>query len=256
MALAMIDNRRIYYETHGQGDTIVLLHQGFACSRMWEYIYPDLVDQGYRVVMYDRRGFGRSEPGPGFNEFYVSDGYRSESVSELAALKDFLGLDSFHLVAQCEGGVIGLDYAVKHPGQVKTIVTASTPCYTEITMLEFSQANFPPFKELEPELQDKIRYWHGEERAEFIFNLIRLGGGAYGQGVFDLRETLPLVTCPVLVLYPDRSALVGVEQGVVFYRLLPEGELAVFPKCGHNSYDVHPGQYTRFILEFLERQGF
>jgi len=67
MAFATIDNRQIYYETHGQGDTIILLHQGFACSKMWEYIYPDLVDQGYRVVMYDRRGFGRSEPGPGFN---------------------------------------------------------------------------------------------------------------------------------------------------------------------------------------------
>jgi len=44
MALAMIDNRKIYYETHGHDGTIVLLHQGFACSKMWEYIYPDLVD--------------------------------------------------------------------------------------------------------------------------------------------------------------------------------------------------------------------
>jgi pimeloyl-ACP methyl ester carboxylesterase len=55
------------------------------------------------------------------------------------------------------------------------------------------------------------------------------------------------------VLYPDRSFLFGVEQGVTFYRLLPRGELAVLPKCGHNTYDQKPEDYVREILAFLDR---
>ena len=51
-----------------------------------EEIYPGLVEEGYRVIMYDRRGYGQSEKGPGFMDFYVSDHYRPESVEEMAVL--------------------------------------------------------------------------------------------------------------------------------------------------------------------------
>jgi pimeloyl-ACP methyl ester carboxylesterase len=66
---------------------------------------------------------------------------------------------------------------------------------------------------------------------------------------------LPSVQCPALVLYPDRSFLFDVEQGVAFYRGLPRGELAVLPKCGHNTYEQRPLAYAREILEFLDRHG-
>jgi pimeloyl-ACP methyl ester carboxylesterase len=44
-----------------------------------------------------------------------------------------------------------------------------------------------------------------------------------------------------------------VEQGVTFYRHLPRGELAVFPKCGHNTYDQRPEDYARTVLDFIMR---
>ena len=66
--------------------------------------------------------------------------------------------------------------------------------------------------------------------------------------MFDLRPTLELVNCPTLVLYPDRSFLFEVEQGVAFYRHLPKGELAVLPNCGHNTYDEQPEQYGSHIV--------
>jgi pimeloyl-ACP methyl ester carboxylesterase len=55
------------------------------------------------------------------------------------------------------------------------------------------------------------------------------------------------------VLYPDRSILFDVEQGVAFYRHLPKGELAILPDCGHNTYEEQPEQYCLIILNFLER---
>jgi pimeloyl-ACP methyl ester carboxylesterase len=256
MPFADIGGSRIYYEIHGQGDTVMLLHHGFGCNAMWEKIIPYLVQNGYKTVSYDRRGFGKSDEGPGFMDFYVSDAYRPESVRELETLRDFLGIPTFHVIGQCEGGVVGVDYAVKYPHRVTNLVTSSTLCYSSIPMVEFNAIKFPKgFTELDPELQVKLSGWHGD-RAEPFFDQFRRRGGAYGTSMFDLRPALEAVACPTLVIYPDRSYLFEVEQGVAFYRHLPNGELAVLPKCGHNTYDVWPEEYGSLIVKFLHRHRF
>lgn len=257
MPFEQINGMKIYYEIHGSGDTIVLLHHGFGCTKIWKDIYPHLVEKGYRVIMYDRRGYGQSERGADFKEFYISDTFRSESVKELAMLKEFLDIDSFHIIGQCEGGVVGIDYAVMYPHHVATIVASSTQCYSKMTMLELNSLKFPnPFQDLEPEIKKKLVDWHGEEHAEVFFNQFRKYGGAYGTDFFDLRDVLPSVTCPALVLYPDRSSIFDVEQAVAFYRCLPNGELAILPNCGHNTYEHQPKEYISCVLNFLKRHNF
>ncbi len=242
-----------YYEVQGQGEPIVLLHHGFGCTKMWQKITPGLLDAGYQVVMYDRRGFGQSSK-EGFFDFYVSDRYREESVEELRQLTDALGLETFHLVGQCEGGVIGVDFTAAYPERVRTLMTSSTQCYSEVTMEEFNAAKFPRrFAELEKGIREKMVKWHGKDYAEALYHQFSRFGGAYGRAMFDLRPRLAEVMCPSLVLYPDRSFLFPVEQGVAFYRHLAKGELAVLPKCGHNTYERQPAAYTRLLLEFLNK---
>lgn len=256
MPFTTIQNQEIYFEIHGDGEPLVLLHHGFGCSQMWREIYPPLAAAGFRVVMYDRRGYGKSTAGEDFARFYVSDSFRAAAVAELHQLLAFLGLYHVHLLGQCEGGVIAVDYAGQYPGRVKTIITSSTQCYSEMPMAAFNRLKFPhSFRELAPELREKLCRWHGEDRAESFFNQFRRYGGAYGGGDFDLRDSLARVACPALVLYPDRSFLFPVEQGVAFYRHLPAGELAVLPKCGHNTYEHQPREYVRQVLAFLRRQG-
>ncbi len=255
MAYLTINGLNIYYEMHGEGETILLLHHGFGCTRMWKTIYHGLVKGGYCAVMYDRRGYGRSEEGPDFDRFYTSPSFRAEGIKELETVRKMLGLESFHLVGQCEGGVVSVDYATRYPKQVQSITISSTQCYNDIPIPELNRKMFPkPLRELDPGLQEKMAEWHGRERAGRFFDMFRDRGGSYGTGVFDMRPILPAVTCPVLVLYPDRSALFDVEQGVAFYHHLPNSELAVLPKCGHNTYENQPVEYVRNVLSFLERQ--
>jgi pimeloyl-ACP methyl ester carboxylesterase len=254
MPYITIKGLQTYYERHGEGETILLLHHGFGCTKMWQEIYPSLVQAGYSVVMYDRRGYGRSEKGDGFLEFYVSERFRPESVQELAELKAQLEIGPCHLVGQCEGGVVAADYAALYPDQVLSLVTSSTQCFSEVPVSEMNRAKFPKsFEELAPETREKFIDWHGEE-AEASFNQFRLYGGAYGKDYFNLRPTLRRVTCPALVIYPDRSFIFDVEQGVAFYRHLPLGELMVLPNCGHNTYEERPQEYTQAVLEFMVRQ--
>ena len=253
MPFETIHDLQLYYEIHGEGEAIVLLHHGFGSAKMWKGIYPQFVAHGFKVVMYDRRGFGRSEGGDDFQDFYESDRYRPESVEELRTLKEILGIGECHIVGQCEGGVIGVDYCVRYPGEVTTLAAASTQCYSEVPQKGLNAARLvSKFACLEPRLQAKMVDWHGKD-AESRYDQFAKYGGAYGSGFFDLRPVLSLVPCPTLVLYPDRSSIFDVEQSVAFYRHLARGELAIFPKCGHNTYEQRPEDYARTILDFIRR---
>ena len=121
MAFANINGFDLYYEIHGKGDPVILLHHGFGCTRIWEDIFPTLIENGYQTILYDRKGYGRSQREDDFiKNFYVSDEFRSGAADDLAALTQLLGLTSFHLIGQCEGGVVAVDYAAAHPGHERT----------------------------------------------------------------------------------------------------------------------------------------
>ena len=58
----------LYYEDHGSGKPVVLIHGWPLSGRSWEKQVPALLDAGYRVITYDRRGFGdSSKPTSGYN---------------------------------------------------------------------------------------------------------------------------------------------------------------------------------------------
>ncbi len=256
MSFAEIHGHNIYYEIQGTGIPIVLMHHGFASVRMWDKIVPRLVEQGFKTICYDRRGFGQSEAGDDFLDFYVDDGYREASVVELEALRNCLGISEFHLLGQCEGGVIALDYAWEFPERVMTVTISSTLCHGSKEMWNFNEEKFvKDFDQFHPEQRAKFMNWHGE-KAETLYNQFRHFGGAYGKYIFDLRPILPWIRQPVLIIYPDRSFLFDVEQGLSFYRLLPDSELAVLPNCGHNTYDEQPEAYIFNLVNFLNRHRF
>ncbi|MGH3815774.1 MAG: alpha/beta fold hydrolase, partial [Pseudonocardiaceae bacterium] len=58
----------LYYEDHGSGQPVILIHGWPLSGRSWEHQVPALVEDGYRVIIYDRRGFGASsQPWDGYD---------------------------------------------------------------------------------------------------------------------------------------------------------------------------------------------
>ena len=115
---------RIYYNDYGAGKPVILIHGWPLSSAMWEYQVNDLVNNGYRVIAYDRRGFGKSsQPWDGYNYDTLTD--------DLKALIDQLELKDITLVGFSMGGGEVVRYFSRHGGKniSKVVLISSVTPY-------------------------------------------------------------------------------------------------------------------------------
>src|SRR3989454_12750984 len=104
--------RLFFTDTGGSGVPLVLLHANTGNSDSWQYNIPAFEKAGYRVIAFDRRGWGRSTANP-------STGPQPGTVADdLHALVTYLQLEKFHLVGIAGGGFVALDYVLSHPAQL------------------------------------------------------------------------------------------------------------------------------------------
>ncbi len=263
MPTVSIDGVNIYYEIHGEGEPLVLVHHGTGSTKMWEHLLPGFADK-YKVIVYDRKGFGRSDK-EGFAEYYLSDQYTTRAVEEMASFLQYLDIkDKMYILGQCEGGVLVFHYAAQHPDLVKAVAVSSTNCCANAGTFRPPRPPQPPdrkgprtWENASPAYRETLVRWQGEAYAPELYALFVQNGGAYAAAPqpYDLRPTLKNVQCPALVLYPDRSHLFDVEQAVLMYHALPEGELAVLPHCGHSLWLTQPEEYQRAVLAFFARHA-
>jgi pimeloyl-ACP methyl ester carboxylesterase len=107
-----VDGGQIHYETCGKGGrAIVLIHDGVINSASFDDMWPTLC-RDFRVVRYDRRGYGRS---PAAKAPYSPQ-------EDLAAVMRAAGLDHASLVGFSFGGGLAVSYAIDHPDQVDRLV--------------------------------------------------------------------------------------------------------------------------------------
>ena len=113
----------------GAGEGLVCLHAGVADRRMWLAQQRSLSDH-WRVVAYDRRGFGQTRGAP---ETF-------SHVGDLAALLDGLSLDRVVLMGCSQGGRIAIDTALAHPQRVRALVLVAAAISGAPEMEGFSPA--------------------------------------------------------------------------------------------------------------------
>ncbi|MCL4869084.1 MAG: alpha/beta fold hydrolase [Anaerolineae bacterium] len=111
-----VNNSRLYCETSGSGQAVVLIHGFTLDTRMWDDQFLPLAQQ-FQVTRYDMRGFGRSD---------VPTGEPYSHVDDLAGLLDELGIAQAHLVGLSKGGAVAIDFALTHPGRVLSLILIDT----------------------------------------------------------------------------------------------------------------------------------
>lgn len=118
MPRALLGDLNVYYEVHGEGEPLILLHGLGSSTRDWQFQLDDFAAH-YRVITLDLRGYGQTDhpPGP----------YSIRMMSQdVIALMDHLGISSFHLLGYSLGGAVALQIAVDHPHRVDNLLVVNS----------------------------------------------------------------------------------------------------------------------------------
>jgi pimeloyl-ACP methyl ester carboxylesterase len=113
MPEAVVNGVRLYYELHGSGEPLALVHGAWVDATAWRFVVPGLAES-FRVLSYDRRGHSRSERP-------ATQGSLDEDGDDLAALLEALDLAPAHVVTNSGGGNIALRLATRHPDLFRSL---------------------------------------------------------------------------------------------------------------------------------------
>jgi pimeloyl-ACP methyl ester carboxylesterase len=118
---AEVNGTRLYYELHGDGEPLVLVHGSWGDATSWARVVPGLAGS-FRVLVYDRRGHSRSERPD-------TPGSVDEDGDDLAALLEALELAPAHVVTNSYGGNIALRLAARRPEVFRSLSCHEPPLW-------------------------------------------------------------------------------------------------------------------------------
>jgi pimeloyl-ACP methyl ester carboxylesterase len=121
--LAPVNGALLYYEVAGEGPGLVMIHAGVADNRQWNNEFAHFA-QSHRVLRYDMRGYGKSEP--------VAGDYRR--MDDLTGLLDHLHFPQPAILMGCSmGGMMAMDLALAEPQRVRALImVGSGPDYLDL----------------------------------------------------------------------------------------------------------------------------
>lgn len=243
-------------DTGGTGAAIVLLHANTGNVRMWEYQFPAFTAAGYRVIAYDRRGYGRSEIDP-------AGAQPGTGADDLLALMDALKIDRFHLLGTAAGGFVALDVAVSFPKRLRSLVFAnSIGGVQDEAYVELGRRLRPPeFSALPPDIRELSPSYRaanpgGVERWKEYEHLSRPPGPLAPAQQMRNRMTFSLVEqiqAPTLLLTGDSDLYAPPAILRMFAARIKKAESVIVPEAGHSSYWEQPEIFNKAVLSFVRR---
>jgi pimeloyl-ACP methyl ester carboxylesterase len=245
-----------YTDTGGSGVPVVFVHAATGSSRVWEYQTPAFVARGYRVITYDRRGFGRSVIDP-------AGAQPGTGADDLQALLNHLGIDRIHLVGTAAGAFVALDFAVSFPQRLRSLVVASSiGGVQDEDFLELGRRLRPPqFNALPPEFRElgpayRAANREGTERWMALERISRPEGTPPPAQTMRNRLTFSLlegIKVPTLLLTGDADLYAPPAVLRLFAARIKGSESVIVPEAGHSAYWEQPEIFNRTVLTFLRK---
>jgi non-heme chloroperoxidase len=261
----------LYYEDHGSGRPVVLIHGWPLSSRSWERQVPALVDDGYRVITYDRRGFGdSSRPWEGYDY--------DTFAADLNTLIERLDLNGVTLVGFSMGGGEVARYVGSYDnGRVaKAVFAAAVPPFLLKTDDNpdggLDEAAVNGFHE--GIRGDRVAFVDGfvtdffavKGRTDLVSAPLRdynaaIAASASPKGTLDcttafattdFRGDLAAFTFPTLVIHGDSDAIVPFEvSGKRTAEAIENSRLVVVKDAPHGLNVTHADVFNAELLAFL-----
>jgi pimeloyl-ACP methyl ester carboxylesterase len=254
-AYADLPGVRLWFvDTGGAGVPLVLLHANTGTSDSWKHQYEPFSRAGYRVIAFDRRGWGRSLAQP-------ASGPQPGSVAaDLQALVEYLHLDRFYLVGVAGGGFVALDYAAWHPEKIiAMVVAASTGQMSESDIRDYSARITIPglaqqhvrFREIGASYRgadpDGVVEWTSiEEHAQ------QAGAPAQPLHTPNTYAKIETIPTPVLALAGDADLIAPPGLMSLWASHLKNGRFDFVPDAGHSIAWERPDEFNPKVLAFFD----
>jgi pimeloyl-ACP methyl ester carboxylesterase len=248
MTIISINGHNLYVEEAGPADgrAIFLLHHGLGSLKSWRKQVPELAAHGYRVIVYDRWGYGRSDPRSGF-----SMPLSRQDVKDLVSLMDYYDLEKAVLTGHSDGGTIALYFAAQFPQRVSLLVIVAAHIYLEEKM-EPGIEGLRQLYEDQPKFREALRREHGDKVDDVFYGWYN-GWREEGNQGWDMRPSLKHITCPVLVVQGLQDEHATPQHARDIAVQTADSELWLVPGGGHMLPQDNPTEFNNRVLAFSQK---
>jgi pimeloyl-ACP methyl ester carboxylesterase len=230
---------RIWYSTYGSGAPVILLHGGLGHSGNWGYQVPALVMSGYRAVLIDSRGHGRStrDARPFSYELMASD---------VLAVMDALHLEKTSLVGWSDGACTALILAAKAPSRIASVF--------------FFACNMDPtgVKLIEPSpTLNRCFARHAKDYALLSATPEHFKDFVEDVGLMQRTEPnysahdLASIRVPVAIVQSEHEEFIKREHAEYLAQSIPGAEFVVLTAVSHFAPLQRPEQFNAAMLAFI-----
>ena len=242
---AQVNGLKMYYEVHGTGQPVVLLHGAFGTAEGWAGVLPTL-SKSRQVIVVELQGHGRT----GDIDRPLSFAQMAEDT---AALLQQLKIKKADVFGYSMGGGVAIALAIKHPDLVRKLAilgagtgatkdTYTPEAYQQFKSITPENFNFPQVKDPYTRLAPDPSKW-----PVLVSKIIKMDDdfkGFAGQDVSSIKAQ-------TLVMLGDRDGL-RAEHAVEVFRLIPNSQLAIFPGGDHFLLFMSPEKVLSTLVPFLD----
>jgi 3-oxoadipate enol-lactonase len=249
-----------YQDINPDGQPAILLLHGLGANGdSWQLQIPRLANQGYRLIVPDLRGFGRSSYPGGSNNPGIM-------AQDMIHLMEQLSLDRVHLNGISLGGTVALQITVSRPDLVESLVITNS--FAKLRPKKFSQWLFYATRLLLVHLigiDNQAKFVaerlfplpeQGKFREEFRHQISQSDPRSYRSTMrslasFDISAGLNTIMVPVLIVTGEKDTIVPPEVQVELANGIPTAEHILIRDAGHAVIIDKPDRFNQVYLAFL-----
>ncbi|WP_448151340.1 alpha/beta fold hydrolase [Labrys miyagiensis] len=237
---AEVNGIRLYYAAIGKGSPVVLLHGGLANSDYWGLQVKALASR-HEVVVVDSRGHGRS------SRDTRPYGY-DLMADDVVALLDHLKIRRADIVGWSDGGILGLDLAIRHPDRVGKIFAFAANTVTS-GVKEGVEKN-PTFAAYIERAGREYRRLSAtpKEYDAFVEQISHMWASQPNWTDADLKG----IKAQVLVVDGDHDEAIKREHTEYIAAAIPGAGLLILPNASHFAFLQDPALFNAALLQFLD----